>query len=323
MKLPGIKKSFGFKEKVIEPKAPIDYGPIRKMGRVVVILFIVYMAALSVIYLTDAKGRETRQKTERIDDFFAQPEKYLNQQGYYSFSGQFLRDYLTRDGLERDMKSYSNREVPISWPPDLKSQRVEETYPISVTMINENQAVVRMGAFISSIFSAKIQGDPDQVKQKTVYFDLAVYQKEGKYVLTELPQIVAALPKAEDEYRTSKLLETSGDDAASVMADVESFIKAYLEGSENDIAYFTDLKLTGLKGSVKYSGIEKSQVFIIPEDRNKALVKVDVLTDVEGIGMKQHFEMSLEKKEKWKIKFIGAVCPDFEQYIKLTEEENK
>lgn len=321
MKLLGIKMNLDFKDKVKEAKVPTDYGMLKKMGRGLVVVFMLYMVALSVIYLTDAKGREFRHKTERVDDFFTSPEKYLNQQGYYSFAGQFLRDYLTYDGLERDMKIYSNQDIPISWPRELKVQKVEETYPISITRINENQAVVRVGAFVSSIFSAKIQGDPDVKKQKTLYFDLAVYENEGDYVLSQLPQVVATTAKAMEKFKPLKINEATGEVAAAVMADVESFIKAYLEGSENDIAYFTDLKLKGLKGNVKYSGIEKSQVYILPEAHNKALVKIDVLTDVEGIGMKQHYEISLEKKDKWKVTFIGAICPDFELYLKPIEEE--
>lgn len=323
MKLPGIKTNFTSANKVAEPKVPIDYGPIKIVGRVLVILVILYLAVLSVLYLTDARGRETRSKTEQIDAFFKEPEKYLDQQGYYSFAGSFLRDYLTKDGLERSLKNYSTREMPIAWASDLKGQRVEETYPVSITRINDNQAVVRIGAFVSSIFSAKNSGEADQLKQKIMYFDLAVYGFEGEYVITQLPQVVAALPKAEEDYRVSTLSEANSETAALVMADVESFMRAYLEGTENDIAFFTDLKLIGLKGSVKYSGIERSQVFLIPEDRNRALVKIDVLTESEGLAMQQHYELSLEKKEKWKVLNLGVSCPEFEKYIKANEEENK
>lgn len=321
MKLKGMKLNFNSKDKLTEPKLPRDYGAIKTIGRVLVVLFILYLSALSILYLTDANGRSVRQKTEKIDSFFAEPEKYLNQQGFYSFAGIFIRDFLTHDGLERDLGQYSSMEIPIAWPTDLKAQRVEETFPVSVIMINENQAVVRMGAYISSIFSAKIQGDPDIEKELTLYFDLAIYKQGDQYLINELPQVIASLPKAEEGFVQSTLLETSGDDAASIMADVESFMKAYLEGSVNDIAYFTDLKLNGLRGSVKYNGIEKSQVFILPENSNGALVKIDVLTEVEGIGMKQHFELSMERKDKWKVKYFGAVCPEFENYIKTVEEE--
>lgn len=318
VKLLGSKLSFNRKQKIEEPKAPRDPAPKLKAFRALFLILVLIFMLLSIKYLTNPEARVVKAQAARIDEFFMNPSKYVDQQGYYSFAEQFLKDYLTLDGVERDLSLYSTLDLNLAVSSKLKLQEVVGVYPEKLIRINPDQTVVRARVYLSSYFIGAKVGDPDVRKFDTVTFEVPIYGKEGSFLVNEQPQIVPTTQKAEESWTNLTLNEVNGDPAAEIMTDVESFLKAYFEGNSNDVGYFTDLKLEGLKGKVKYGNIEDSKVY--KPDGKTSLVKLDCIAFYNEVGMPMHFELKLVKKEKWKVEFVGAKCAEFEKYKEVVEE---
>ncbi len=317
MKLLGSKLSFNRKNKIKEPSLAKDPEMKLKFLRIVFLGLIFVFAALSITYLTNPEARKVKAQSAKIEEFFMNPSKYADQQGYYSFVDQFLKDYLTIDGTERDLTQYSKVDLKLSVSSKLKSQEVIGVYPETLIRINSNQAVVRARVYLSSYFIADKEGDPEIRKSDTITFEVPVIGDEGTYLINDQPQIVATKIKAEEKWINLKLNEVTGEPAEEVMTDTESFLKAYFEGNSNDVGYFTDLKIEGLKGKVKYGNIESSKVY--KPDGKTALVKLNCVAFYNEIGMPMHFELKLVKKEKWKVEFVGSKCIEFEKYKEVVE----
>lgn len=314
----GTRLNLHHKKKIEEPKAPRDPTIIFKVLRTLFIVLILVLMILSVVFLTNPEAREVKSQAARIDEFFMNPSKYVDQQGYYGFVEQFLKDYLTLDGVERNLNLYSKLDLKLAVSSKLKLQEVVGVYPEKLIRINPEQTVVRARVYLSSYFIGAKEGEPDVRVFDTVTFEVPVYGKEGSYLVNEQPQIVPTTPKAEESWTNLTLNEVTGDPAAEIMTDVESFLKAYFEGNSNDVGYFTDLRLEGLKGKVKYGNIENSKVY--KTDGKTALVKLECIAFYNEVGMPMHFEIKLVKKEKWKVEFVGAKCADFEKYKEVVEE---
>ncbi len=318
VKLSGTKLSFSRKKKIEEPKITKDPAVKLKALRSLFLGLILVFMVLSITYLTNPEAREVKAQAAKIDEFFMDPSKYVDQQGYYSFAEQFLKDYLTLDGVERDLSQYSTLDLKLAISSKLNLQEVVGVYPEKLIRINKDQTVVRARVYLSSYFIAAKEGDPDVRKFDTVTFEVPVFGSAGVYLINEQPQIVPTSSKAEETWTNLNLKEITGEPAEEIMTDTESFLKAYFEGNSNDVGYFTDLKLEGLKGKVKYGNIENSRVY--KPDGKTALVKLDCIAFYNEVGMPMHFEMKLVKKEKWKVEFVGSKCVEFEKYKEVIEE---
>lgn len=318
VKLLGTKVNIGFSRKARDPEIVKDPAVKLKILRVLFIVLILLLLAVSIYYFTNPEAREVREQSSRIEEFFMNPSKYSDQQGYYSFVEQFLKDYLTIDNEERNFNEYTDLKMKFAVSPKLKQQEVIGVYPESLIRINSKQVVVRARVYLSSYFIADKEGEPDKKISDTVTFTVPVYG-DGSYIVNEQPQIVATKIKPEVNWEKLSLRSITGEEAEDIMTDVESFLKAYFEGNDNDVSYFTDLKIEGLKGSVKYGNLEDSAVY--KPDGKTALVRLNCIAFYNEVGMPMYFELKLVKKEKWKVEFIGSKCLDFENYRETNEEE--
>lgn len=221
---------------------------------------------------------------------------------YYTFSGEARTDYAER------LEKYLAKSVEITEPAaGTVSASVQQASAIQIEFINDKEMNVDV---ISSVkYNRKLEDTVETTKKELLIRVPVATDGEGRFAVDELPQIVPRMEKA-DITGTGRHTRAEIDpkEKERIKIILTSFLKAYYEGNESELAYFLlpefEMK-HGLAGIVSFEKITSIRAYQVPETSEYA-IDLNIQIDDTTQSLLQHFFLTVVRgaDNKYYIKSI-------------------
>lgn len=214
--------------------------------------------------------------------------------GAMSFAEEFTREYLTFDGelgsdYETRLAVYTANGLRIESPDKGDAVSVVAANAVSITFADKQHVDVTVAVEIKT---------GQRVNKINIMVPVAT--KGGMYAVDEYPQIV---PKAETADIAAAQTAIEGTEVSNAEKDaiepiIESFLKTYYDGSENELMYFlteNSRVKKGIGGAVKFDEIDSFQAFY---SASEGIYVIDVKIKVQNSGVLLPQHLYLQAKQE-------------------------
>lgn len=302
-------------------KTPKDFTAVRKAVKYICITMVVFIFLL-------ASYKAIRSDTSEVDAAITRVDEYINKVDFKSenslkaFSESFVELYLSSNLPLNDRKELIGKYIAASSNEfdvvrdsgvsvEVISTSLSDVEEVSTELINASV----LARTITTVTVQGSVGEPTEVK-KTKDYILKLPIKvtiaddgEFLYSIYKSPSFVP-LSEVGDSYQGSfiKLTQLSTLETAKSEGTIKSFLKVYLEGTDEEIKYFYvgEDNLKGLSGEIRLSSVDKIAVYKV--EGSDALVAYANITTVDEFGtkFKNSYEMKLiPKEDKYYIEEFG------------------
>lgn len=289
---------------------------LRKIGKVTLWVLVVFLilCGIKTVLSQSSEGKlqsmlsksqtsaQLREKTKIGATAFAESFIY----DYYTFSGQLNSNYSDR------VKSYLAKGLEVKNPS--AGETAAET--ISARTINvkfDSKDVTRLDVdILAKIKYTQLMGEKAGTNSESnIYIRVPVATQNGdRFAIESLPMIIPSYDKAAAENAEGySIAEVDRDTKDEIQVVLESFFKAYYEGTDNEVSYYvsgdSNIKKS-LAGLITFNKID--QISVVMDEQNGGYLS-DVLLTVTDHGqpLQQRLFLKLEKeKGKYYIQKIST-----------------
>jgi len=275
---------------------------LRKIGKILLWTLVIFLIIKGAASILDNRSQDELEKT--IDEYrSAAEQREAARSGaaafaenfvyeYYSFDGQAGTEYVSRIG------KYLAGSVNISKP--IGNSAAAEVMSAKATKISF-RSETRMDVDVSAKvrYTATENTTGGALPSKDLFIRVPVAYKDGKYAVDATPIFIPkedAADVAGAEGYTGT--EVSQEEKQELRQMLESFLKTYYEGSDQDVSYYVSKTSTikhGLDGAVSYSGIKRMSAFYL-DGEGKYLVNAAVSVLDNGQEIEQDMYLYLSKE---------------------------
>ena len=264
------------------------------------ILFFLLIRGIVSIFTADSIDKQR----EKVESFITQTEQEeAGKSRAMAFAEEFLQEYFTYDAqndgtYEKNVQDYLAKGIVIHAPGDA------EMKPLQIKAVQASYTVddiINVEA-IAMIKYAK--------KTKILTMIVPVYVESRGCAAAGLPQII---PQDDIPAVYAYTAELSGSISESKKKEIEevvdSFLKTYCGGNENELSYYITDKFPykkGLNGVLEYSGLEKIRIGTT-EDSEQYFVQADTILRDDGIQIQQSYYIKMIQSDRLYINDISTV----------------
>ena len=275
---------------------------LRKIGKVILWTFVIFLLFKGVVSILDNKSQA--QMLKAIDDYrSAAEQREAARSGAAAFAENFVYEYYSFDG--RQNTEYANRigtylasAVNISAPVgNSAAMEVLSTKTTKIGFVGETRMDVDVSAKVRYIAAADTSGGA--IQDKDLLIRVPVAYKDGRYAIDAAPLFIpkedAAVVEGAKVYTGTEASQVQKQELRQVL---ESFLKTYYEGSDQDVSYYVSENSTvkhGLDGAFTYGGIKRMSAYLL-EENGKYLANVAVTVTDNGIEIEQDMYIYLSKE---------------------------
>lgn len=251
------------------------------------------------------ESEEMREKTKIGATAFAESFVYE----YYTFTGELNSDYMDRVGR------YLAKGLDVK-NPNAGGTAAEtiSAQTLNVTFEGEDQLQLDVDILAKVKYTPKTGSSAGITICKDLYLKVPVVaskkSKEGSYAIESLPMMIPAYDKAEaasvEGYAGTEIDKAAKDEIKIVL---ESFFKAYYEGSDSEVSYYTSEDSNvkkSISGDLSFSKIDRISATL--DEASGEFLSDVVLTIVDhGQPLQQRIFLRLEKeKDKYYIEKMST-----------------
>lgn len=302
---------------------PKDYTTIRKAVKYVCITMMVLIFLL-------AAYKAIRSDTSEVDAAITRVDEYINRVDFTSenslkaFSESFVELYLSSNIPSDDKKeligkyiSGSSNEFEVvrdsGVDVEVISASLSDIEEVSTELINAS--VLARTVTTITVVNQGSTGEPTEIKKiKDYILKLPIKvtiadDGEFLYSIYKSPSFVP-LSGAGESYQGSftSMSQLSTLEISKHEGTIKSFLKVYLEGTDEEIKYFYigEDHLKGLSGEILLASVDKIAVYKI-EGSDALIAYANITTEDEfGSRFKNSYEMKLiPKEDKYYIEEFG------------------
>lgn len=239
----------------------------------------------------------------------------------FSFAESFAREYFTlysgeKEDYQKRLAKYIERSKVEGV--DVKGNTsVDSVQAYNIKKYRDNQLDVYVYAKIQVKVEKPGQeaiSNPNMkqydITLKDVYIDVPIYYTaSGEMVVENLP-IMVGTPKIATQKENTESMGlglASNVTVNEIQDSLNQFFKAYYQGDQTQVDYFLDKpgNITAVAGDIKFTEIEKNNVYDLGNNEFKAIVEFKV--DMVGKSVNQKMNVNLGYKDgKYLIKNIDA-----------------
>ena len=264
------------------------------------ILIFLLIRGIVSIFTADSIDKQR----EKVEGFITQTEQEeAGKARAMSFTEEFLQEYFTYDAqndgnYEKKMQSYLAKGLILHTPSDkeikpLQVKAVQASYTVDDIINVEAIAMVKYAQ-----------------KTKILTLLLPVYVENRGCVAAGLPQLI---PQDETPDIYAYTAELSGSISESKKAEIEdvvdSFLKTYCSGNENELSYYVTENFPYSKGFnavLEYGGLEKIRVGTT-KDAEEYFVQADAILKDNVLQISQVYYIKLVQSDRLYIDNISTV----------------
>lgn len=276
---------------------------LRKIGKVILWTFVIFLLFRGVVSILDNKSQDEMMKA--IDDYrSAAEQREAARSGAAAFAENFVYEYYSFD--EQQNTEYTNRigkylagAVNISAPVgNSAAMEVLSAKTTKISFASDKRMDVDVSAKVR--YTAVSDTTGGAIQDKDLLVRVPVAYKDGRYAVDAAPIFIpeedAAVVEGAEVYTGT---EASQGEKQELRQVLESFLKTYYEGSDQDVSYYVSENSTvkhGLDGAFIYEGIKRMSAYSL-EENGKSLANVAVTVNDNGMEIEQDMYIYLSKKD--------------------------
>lgn len=225
-----------------------------------------------------------------------------------AFAERFAEEYFTHKGVMGDYEQRLSKFLPsyitITGPGfsqgNVKTE-VLRSSSYSIEWFSSNQVNVAVALKVRYTTETR---DEEEVKRDSqesdVYLLVPVMEKEGKYVVEDLPAIIPAPPKADisaSHYQGAALDSNTTREIRDVL---ENFFKTYYSGNPGEISYYMleNKAIRGIEKRYTLQRIEGVRAFTEgKENEIFTLVELSIQDEISKFTLKQNYQVTLVQRD--------------------------
>ena len=240
----------------------------------------------------------------KVENFITQTEQEeASKSRAMAFAEEFLQEYFTYDAqndgtYEKSMQAYLAKGLTLHVPGNTK---------LTALQVKAIQATYAADGIINVEASVMVQYEK---KTKILMILMPVYVDGRGCAAAGLPQLI---PKDETPETYAYTAELGGSVSESKKEEIEdvvdSFLKTYCSGNENELHYYVtdDFPYSkGLNAILDYGGLEKIRIGA-SEDSSRYFVQADAVLQDEGLQISQTYYINIVQSDRLYIEDISTV----------------
>lgn len=275
---------------------------LRKIGKVLLWTLVIFLLFKGVVSILDNKSQDEMLKA--IDDYRSSAEqRETMRSGAAAFAENFVYEYYSFEGQQNtaytdQLGKYLAGSVNISKPMgNSAATEVLSAKTMKLSFVGETRMDVDVSAKVRYTATENTSGEA--INDKDLIVRVPVAYKDGKYAVDAAPLFIpkedAADVKGAESYTGT---EASQEEKQELRQVLESFLKTYYEGSDQDVSYYVSRDSTvrhGLCGAFTYGGIKRMSAYDLDQN-GKYLANVAVTVTDNGQEIEQDMYIYLSKE---------------------------
>lgn len=223
-----------------------------------------------------------------------------------AFAERFAVEYFTHKGVMGDYEKRLSKFFPsyinISGPGFSQNNITTEVLratSYSVDWVSENQMNVAVALKVLYTTETKKEDEiKREVQESDVYLMVPVMEREGRYIVEDLPGVIPEPVKADISASYFQGIALDGNVTREVKEVLENFFRTYYSGNAGEISYYM-LENKPVKGLEKrytlqridnarsYDGLKENEIF--------TLVELSIQDEISKFVIKQSYQVTLVK----------------------------
>lgn len=319
------------KKKEVKEKLIRDNKGSKRFFRIIVWTLIGFLLLRGAASLINNDSLEVQALGEELKAYMKNPPEQLETLPIVEGTAKsYLREYLTFNGNknERDKRLNEISEFRIN---ENFESNIISTTPLGIEvyeaeLINENEVNVNLLARVE--VKKYSDEENDQGKKKITskvissYYRVTVLRDAIGATIKKEPIVLPVPDQAElNNVRALNYASVERDEKKEIEESLNSFFKAYFEGTMKDISYVTTLKdLKGLEDLYKFLKIEKLDIRMNEQNELFATVSIKLTNEIKTFIT--GYEMTLiREEEKYLVTSFDVTNKNFETHYSKEENE--
>ena len=274
---------------------------LRKVGKVLLWVLVGFLLLKGALGILDNKSQGELTKT--IDDYrTAAEQRETARSGAAAFAANFIYEYYTFDGQANSdyadrARKYLAGSLELQKPAGSGiATEVLSANAVKISFASENRMDVDVSVKVR--YTSLTDG---AIQSKNLKIRVPVGYKDGRYAVDAFPMFIpdedaADIMQAEGYSGT----EVSQAEKEEIKKVLESFLKTYYEGNDQEVSYYVSDRSKiehGLNGAVTFSKLNTISAYYLAESK-EYLVNATLTVNDSGEEIRQSMYLYLTKGEK-------------------------
>ena len=284
----------------------------RKIGKILLwalVFFLIFRGAVSIL-----NNRSQEELVKTIDDYrYAVEQRETARSGAAAFAENFVYAYYSFDdhsnsGYTDQVSRYLANAMDVPKPAGSGiATEVLSSKTIKITFVGKNRMDVDVSA---KVRYTGVNASGSAIQDKNLNVRVPIAYKDGKYAVDAMPMFIPD-EEAADVLRAEGYggTEVSQKEEKEIKEVLESFLKTYYEGTDQEVSYYLSARSKidhGLRGAFSFCGVKRITAYYL-EDSEEYLVDAAVSVSDNGQEIEQDIYFYLTKnKNKYYINEIST-----------------
>ena len=274
---------------------------LRKVGKVLLWVLVCFLLLKGALGILDNKSQDELVKT--IDGYkTAAEQRDAARSGAAAFAENFVYEYYSFDGHTNSeyadkLSRYLAKSMDIAKPVGSgTATEVLSAKTVKISFASEDRLDVDVSTKVR--YTGDVNSSGGAISDKDLNIRVPVAYKDGKYAVDAMPIFIpnedAADIEGAEGYGGT---EVSQNEEKEIKQVLESFLKTYYEGSDQEVSYYVSDKSKidhGLSGAFTFNGVKRISAYYL-KGSNEYLVDAAVSVIDGGQEIEQDMYIYLTK----------------------------